>query len=182
MATLSSIDKRDAIVHNSASRGLQAAVVAGVTAGALVALANQQSTWFRHRLGVSGKVGLAVMASVASFAIVAEQDLLRGVRNPDAYISEMHGEVALPTKTMTTSDLPLLQRTANFVYDYPFRTLVGATVPLIGCIFLDQNRNANIQFSQKIMHTRIYGQGASVVLLLSTMAFHDYMAKRGRFQ
>ncbi|KDO31068.1 hypothetical protein SPRG_19594 [Saprolegnia parasitica CBS 223.65] len=118
------------------------------------------------------------MASVASFAIVAEQDLLRGVRNPDAYISEMHGEVALPTKTMTTSDLPLLQRTANFVYDYPFRTLVGATVPLIGCIFLDQNRNANIQFSQKIMHTRIYGQGASVVLLLSTMAFHDYMAKR----
>ncbi|EQC27143.1 hypothetical protein SDRG_15044 [Saprolegnia diclina VS20] len=180
MATLSSIDKRDAIVYNSASRGLQAAAVAGVTAGALVALANQQSTWFRHRLGVSGKVGLAVMASVASFAIVAEQDLLRGVRNPDAYISEMHGESAPTAKT--TSDLPLLQRTANFVYDYPFRTLVGAAVPLVGFIFLDQNRNANIQFSQKIMHTRIYGQGASVVLLLSTMAFHDYMAKRGRFQ
>ncbi|KAE9120129.1 hypothetical protein PF005_g18922 [Phytophthora fragariae] len=31
------------------------------------------------------------------------------------------------------------------------------------------------------MHTRIYGQASVVVLLLSSMAFHDYMAKRGKF-
>jgi len=32
------------------------------------------------------------------------------------------------------------------------------------------------------MHTRIYGQAAVVVLLLGSMAFHDFMAKRGRFE
>ncbi|OQR89106.1 hypothetical protein ACHHYP_06471 [Achlya hypogyna] len=179
--SLTADSKRDVIVHNSASLGLQAAAVSGVIAGSLVATAHYQSPWFRHRLGVSGKVGLAVMASVASFAIVAEQNLLRGVRNPDEYIAEMNhtGTTKAPT---TGRQLPLHLRAANYVYDYPFRTLVGAAAPMVALIYLDQSRNANIQLSQKIMHTRIYGQGGSVVLLLGTMAFHDWMSKRGRFE
>ncbi|KDO31905.1 hypothetical protein SPRG_03121 [Saprolegnia parasitica CBS 223.65] len=173
--------KRDIIINNSTTSGLKASAIAGVTAGSLVALANHQSPWFRNRLGVSGKVGLAVMASLATFAIVAEQDLLKGSRNPDAYIAELN---ETETKQVIKSDhhLPMYQQAANYVYDYPFRTLVCSAAPLVGLIFLDQSRNANIQFSQKVMHTRIYGQGSCVVLLLGTMAFHDWMSKRGRFE
>ncbi|EQC39612.1 hypothetical protein SDRG_03045 [Saprolegnia diclina VS20] len=173
--------KRDAIISNSTTQGIKAAAIAGVTAGSLVAVAHHQSPWFRNRLGVSGKVGLAVMASLASFAIVAEQDLLRGSRNPDAYLAELLEDNA-PIAAKPDHHLPLHQRAANYVYDYPFRTLVCSATPLVGLIFFDQSRNANIQFSQKIMHTRIYGQGSCVVLLLGTMAFHDWMSKRGRFE
>lgn len=31
------------------------------------------------------------------------------------------------------------------------------------------------------MQTRVYAQGGILLLLLSTMAFRDYMDKRGRF-
>ncbi|OQR88271.1 hypothetical protein ACHHYP_06983 [Achlya hypogyna] len=178
---LSATAKRDVIISNSTTEGLKAAAIAGVTAGSLVAAAHHQSPWFRNRLGVSGKVGLAVMASLASFAIVAEQDLLKGSRNPDQYIAELN-QAEAPIEKKSDHHLALHHRLANFVYDYPFRTLAFSAAPLVGLIFFDQSRNTNIQFSQKIMHTRIYGQGACVVLLLSTMGFHDWMSKRGRFE
>ncbi|KAG6604538.1 Ubiquinone biosynthesis protein COQ7 [Phytophthora cinnamomi] len=60
--------------------------------------------------------------------------------------------------------------------------LVTAGVPLVGGIFAYQSMNTSIQRSQQIMHTRIYGQTAVVALLLGSMAFSDYMKKRGRFE
>jgi hypothetical protein len=71
---------------------------------------------------------------------------------------------------------------ANFVYDHPYRTLATTGVPLVGGIFMYQAANKGLARSQQIMHTRIYGQAAVVVLLLGSMAFHDFMAKRGRFE
>ncbi|OQR88978.1 hypothetical protein THRCLA_22769 [Thraustotheca clavata] len=121
------------------------------------------------------------MPALATFAIVAERDLLRGSRNPDQYIADLKDQ---PNQSVLKvhHHLSVPHRIANFVYDYPFRTIALSATPLVGLIYLEQSRNANIQFSQKIMHTRIYGQGACVVLLLSTMAFHDWMSKRGRFE
>ncbi|KAF0699616.1 Aste57867_9832 [Aphanomyces stellatus] len=181
---LNPTDKRDIITSNSTSLGLQAGAISTVVAGAVVGAANHYSPTFRARLGVSGKVGLAVMSGIAAFAITAEQDLLRGSRNPDQYIQALHhgGSATNATEERSTKALPLWQQAANYVHDYPFRTIACTAVPLVGLIFLEQNRNPNIQFSQKIMHTRIYGQGTSVVLLLSTMALYDYMSRRGPFE
>ncbi|OQS02127.1 hypothetical protein THRCLA_05480 [Thraustotheca clavata] len=166
--------KRDIVITHSTTQGLKAGGVAAVVAGSAVALANNQSQWFRNRLGVSGKVGLAVMASLATFAIVSEQDLLRGSRNPDQFIAEMNQTESVQVKK-ADHHLPLYQQAANYVYDYPFRTLVSSAVPLVGLIFYEQSRNANIQFSQKIMHTRIYGQGASdhSVIIMSVESKRD---------
>ncbi|OQR88286.1 hypothetical protein ACHHYP_06982 [Achlya hypogyna] len=172
--------KRDIITANSLTVGLQASAVSAATMGAVVYAANQTSATFRNRLGLSGKLGFVAMAGLAGFFIAGEQDLLKGSRNPDAYIAELEGKtVVAETKR---SSLGLHHRLANYVYDNPFRSLALTAAPLVGVIYLDQRRNANIQFSQKIMHTRIYGQGACVVLLLSTMAFHDWMSKRGHFE
>ncbi|GLE02613.1 hypothetical protein PINS_up011454 [Pythium insidiosum] len=74
------------------------------------------------------------------------------------------------------------QRAANFVYDHPYRSLASVGVPLVGGIYAFQRANTAIQASQQIMHTRIYGQGAVVVLLLASMGFHDFMQKHGRFE
>ncbi|KAF0720319.1 Aste57867_408 [Aphanomyces stellatus] len=177
-------NKREIITSNSASIGLQAGAIASTVAGAAVAAANHFSPTFRARLGVSGKVGLAVMAGVGAFAITSEQDLLRGSRNPDQYIQELHGQGRShhDVEASQKRTLPAWQQAANFVHDHPFKTLACTAVPLVGLIFVDQSRNHNIQFSQKLMHTRIYGQGASVVLLLSTMAFYDHMSRRGPYQ
>ncbi|RHY17758.1 hypothetical protein DYB25_014052 [Aphanomyces astaci] len=182
-AMTSSIQKRDIITSSSTSFGLKVGAGAAAVAGTLVAAAHQYSPTFRARLGVSGKVGLVVMAGLSSFTIAAETDLLRGSRNPDKYISDLQGGPAAAKAELSSSkSLPLHQQLGNYVHDYPFRTIACTAVPMVGLIFLDQNRNPNIQFSQKIMHTRIYGQVTSVVLLLSTMAMYDYMSRRGRFE
>ncbi|CAK4103329.1 unnamed protein product [Aphanomyces euteiches] len=146
-------EERSLIMSNSTAVGLKAAVTASAVSGAFVAAANHLSPFFRHRLSISGNLSIVAMSGLACFSIWAEQDLLRASRNPGEYIAEVKGE-----KHWTT---------------------VGPNVR--SAIYLDQTRNPNIQYSQKIMHTRIYGQGTCVVLLLSTMAFYDYMSRRGPF-
>ncbi|CAK4608442.1 unnamed protein product [Aphanomyces euteiches] len=175
-------EERSLIMSNSTAVGLKAAVTASAVSGAFVAAANHLSPFFRHRLSISGKVSIVAMSGLACFSIWAEQDLLRASRNPGEYIAEVKGEKHWTTVGPNVrSGLPLWQRAANFVHDHPFRTVAFTAVPLVGAIYLDQARNPNIQYSQKIMHTRIYGQGTCVVLLLSTMAFYDYMSRRGPF-
>ncbi|KAF0686685.1 Aste57867_21527 [Aphanomyces stellatus] len=176
------LEKREIIMSNSTAVGLKSAALAAGLMGAAVTAAHHYSPFFRHRLGVSGKVGFVAMAGLATFNVAAEQDLLKGSRNPDEYINELQGTQVAAAVNHGRKALPVFQQLGNFVYDHPFRMIAVTALPAVGGIFLYQNTNTNISFSQKIMHTRIYGQGTCVVVLLSTMAFYDYMSRRGRFE
>ncbi|GMF30320.1 unnamed protein product [Phytophthora lilii] len=172
--------QKDIISWDAYTSGLKAGAWASLAMGAAVYGANTYHRGFRTRLGVSGKWALVVSAYLAGFAIVAENRLLAGARNPDQYMASLepnHIEVRLHS-----SRLPLHKRAANFVYDHPYRSLATVGAPLVGGIFMYQATNEGLARSQQIMHTRIYGQAAVVALLLGSMAFHDYMAKRGRFE
>ncbi|KAE8990718.1 hypothetical protein PF011_g18234 [Phytophthora fragariae] len=72
---------------------------------------------------------------------------------------------------------------ASFTVEAESRLVHGAHHPEMYMAAMDgkYHLNKGISASQQIMHTRIYGQASVVVLLLSSMAFHDYMAKRGKF-
>ncbi|GMF58465.1 unnamed protein product [Phytophthora fragariaefolia] len=167
------------ISRDAYTSGLKTGAWASMAMGAAVYGANTYHSGFRSRLGVSGKWALVVSAYLAGFAIVAENRLLAGARNPEQYMATLDPNFV--EVNMMKSRLPLHKRVANFVYDHPYRSLVTAGVPLVGGIFALQATNKGINRSQQIMHTRIYGQAAVVALLLGSMAFHDYMAKRGRF-
>uniref|UniRef100_K3XB90 HIG1 domain-containing protein n=1 Tax=Globisporangium ultimum (strain ATCC 200006 / CBS 805.95 / DAOM BR144) TaxID=431595 RepID=K3XB90_GLOUD len=176
-----SAELRDKISFHAYLSGLKyGATVAGCV-GTAVLLANTYSPKFRSRLGISGKWGLVVSSFLASSTIESDQRILAGARNPKKYLEEIEGRVDTQTND-GKKKLKLYQRTANFLYDHPYRSLITVGVPLVGGIYVFQRTNKAIQASQQIMHTRIYGQGAVVVLLLSSMAFHDYMAKHGRFE
>uniref|UniRef100_H3GHI7 HIG1 domain-containing protein n=1 Tax=Phytophthora ramorum TaxID=164328 RepID=H3GHI7_PHYRM len=171
---------KDAISRDAYVSGLKAGAWASLAMGAAVYGANAYHRGFRTRLGVSGKWALVVSAYLAGFAIVAENRLLVGARNPEQYMASL--DPSFVEVRRVTSHLPLHKRAANFVYDHPYRSLTTVGVPLVGSIFAYQTTNHGINRSQQIMHTRIYGQAAVAVLLLGSMAFHDYMAKRGRFE
>ncbi|KAI9982137.1 hypothetical protein PInf_008028 [Phytophthora infestans] len=172
--------QKDIISWDAYTKGLKAGAWASLVMGAAVYGANAYHHGFRTRLGVSGKWALVVSAYLAGFAVVAENRLLAGARNPDKYMETLDPNYV--EVRMVKTQLPLHKRAANFVYDHPYRSLVTAGVPLVGGIFAYQTTNAGIARSQQIMHTRIYGQAAVVALLLGSMAFHDFMAKRGRFE
>ncbi|CAH0473213.1 unnamed protein product [Peronospora belbahrii] len=147
---------RDAISWHAYTSGLKSGAITAVFAAAMVGLSNKYWPAFRNRLGVSGKTALVVSPFLGAFTIVAENRLMHGARNPEMYMATLEGgSYMAPEKK--ASQLKFWQKSANFLYDHPYRALVT------------------------IMHTRIYGQASVVVLLLSSMAFHDYMAKRGKF-
>eukprot|EP00644_Phytophthora_capsici_P015402 jgi/Phyca11/507062/fgenesh2_kg.PHYCAscaffold_24_\ len=170
---------RDAISWHAYTSGVKAGAVTAVFAAAAVLTANKYSHAFRSRLSVSGKTALVVSPFLGAFTIVAENRLMHGARNPELYMATMDGTYVAPKKE--ASQLKFWQKSANFLYDHPYRALITVGVPLVGGIYGYQHLNKGISTSQQIMHTRIYGQASVVVLLLSSMAFHDYMAKRGKF-
>lgn len=171
---------RDVIQWDAYTKGLKAGAIASTITGTGVLTANTYWPAFRNRLGISGKWGLVVSSFLGTFTIVAEKRLLHGAHDPQHYLATMD-----PTYVDTHVDkdrgLKIYERLANHVYDYPYRTLATVGVPLVGSIFAYQATNHSIARSQQIMHTRIYGQAAVVVLLLASMGFNDYMRQHGRF-
>ncbi|GMF64773.1 unnamed protein product [Phytophthora lilii] len=170
---------RDSISWHAYTSGLKAGAVTAAVAAVAVLSANKYWAGFRNRLSVSGKTALVVSPFLGAFTIVAENRLMHGARNPELYMATMDGTY-VPQK-QEASQLKFWQKSANFLYDHPYRALITVGAPLVGGIYGYQHLNKGISTSQQIMHTRIYGQASVVVLLLSSMAFHDYMAKRGKF-
>ncbi|KAG2516568.1 hypothetical protein BBO99_00008254 [Phytophthora kernoviae] len=171
---------RDAITWDAYKGGIRAGAVAAAVSAVAVLSANKYWPAFRSRLSVSGKTALVVSPFLGAFTLVAETRLMHGVRNPELYMATMDGSYV--PKQQEAPQLKLWQRGANFLYDHPYRCLVTVGAPLVAGIYGYQHMNKGISASQQIMHTRIYGQASVVVLLLSSMAFHDYMAKRGKFE
>eukprot|EP00644_Phytophthora_capsici_P015400 jgi/Phyca11/507059/fgenesh2_kg.PHYCAscaffold_24_\ len=171
--------RRDAITRDAYLNGLKTGATVASVVGAGVLTAHKNWPAFRNRLNTSGKTALVVMSFLASFTVEAESRLVHGAQNPEIYLATMDGTYVEEHKQ--ESKLKLWQQGANFLYDHPYRALVTVGVPLVGGIYSYQHLNKGISASQQIMHTRIYGQAAVVVLLLSSMAFHDYMARRGKF-
>jgi hypothetical protein len=170
---------RDVISMHAYTSGLKAGGLTALVSGSAVLAANKYSPKFRARLGASGKTGLVVSSFLGAFAIVSEKRLLAGARNPDKYLASLDPGYVEVQLQDAAHGLRWHHRVANFVYDHPYRSLVSVGVPLVGSIFALQATNTAISRSQQIMHTRIYGQGAVVVLLLASMGFHDYMHQRG---
>ncbi|GAB9467056.1 hypothetical protein Gpo141_00004415 [Globisporangium polare] len=176
-------DVRDKISMHAYVSGLKFGAKVATCMGAAVLAANTYLPKFRARVGISGKWGLVVSSFLASSTIESEQRILAGARNPAKYLAAMEpGYVDVDADSGRHSQLKLYQRAANFVFDHPYKSLITVGVPFVGGIYAFQRTNTAIAASQQIMHTRIYGQGAVVVMLLSSMAFHDYMVKRGRFE
>lgn len=180
-STLEPHAARDIITMHAYTSGLKAGATVGAVVGTGVLSAHHYWPTFRKRLGVSGKWALVVSSFLGTFTIVAEKRMLAGTRNPQKYLDSLDPSYVESTAQARKS-LQLHERAANFLYDHPYRTLALVGAPLVGGIYALQRTNKALQPSQQIMHARIYGQSAVVVLLLSSMAFHDYMAKRGRFE
>ncbi|OWZ00173.1 hypothetical protein PHMEG_00028700 [Phytophthora megakarya] len=151
--------RRDAITWHVTTSGIKTGITTATIVGAGVLTANKNWSAFRNRLNTSGKTALIAMSFLASFTVEAESRL----------------------KKQEAPKLKLWQQGANFLYNHPHRALATVGVPIVGSIYCYQHLNKGISATQQVMHTRIYGQEAVVILLLSSMAFHDYMAKRGKY-
>ena len=70
---------------------------------------------------------------------------------------------------------------ANYTAQYPFRVLSAIAIPSVAYIFYGRTEQQHLQLSQKIMHTRVIGQFATISLLLTVMGCKEYLDQNGRY-
>ncbi|KAL7562265.1 hypothetical protein ACA910_004070 [Epithemia clementina (nom. ined.)] len=79
------------------------------------------------------------------------------------------------------NELGVHHRLANFISANPIKSLAVVAVPSVALILYGRSGKEHLQMSIKILHTRVFGQFTTLVLLLSIMGFKDYMNRNGKF-
>jgi len=164
--------KQEAVRNEAAMEGMKAFLSCGLVSSAMVLAANKYSPTFRKYFNISGKVALGITPPVFCFSLRSEQSVISAIRNPDQ-VKSLSGEIP------KHSSLLLHHKVANYAYEHPFQLVLGLAIPSYGTLFYLTNKGEHLAFSQKVMHTRVYGQGLVISILLGTMLFRDYMEKRG---
>lgn len=72
-------------------------------------------------------------------------------------------------------------RVANYISENPFKILLAGAIPCVGYIFYGRTDKQHLNVAMKIMHTRVFGQFATISLLLGVMGFKEFMDKNGKY-
>lgn len=96
----------------------------------------------------------------------------------DLYVKsvELSGHRVIPGTA-----LGLHHRVANFWQENPFKILTAVSVPTIGLIFRGRRGQSHLKLQSQIMHTRVFGQFAVIIMMLTLMGFKGYMDSNGKF-
>jgi len=162
--------ERNAIASHAARSGLLASIAAGAISGALVLAANRLSPRFRSALGVSGKTALVVTPTAFTFFAKSHLTVAHATADPTGYLGRTTGEA--PQRQEPLGKLQPWHRVANAVSSNPFKTIVGIAAPLYALIFYRESTHpstANMLLSQRLIHTRVYGQAIAVLTTVSVM-------------
>lgn len=102
---------------------------------------------------------------------------------PSSLMYAAHCEASSASKGHTS--LSLWQQAANLIYQSPFKAIVGIIVPAYALVFAMENSNprtAGMLLSQKLIHTRVYGQAIAVATTVGVMSFVSMMDKEGVYR
>lgn len=68
---------------------------------------------------------------------------------------------------------------ANYTAANPIKVLAALAVPSVAWIFRGRAGKEHLDFSVKLLHTRVFGQFATLSLLLGVMGFKEFMDQNG---
>jgi len=70
---------------------------------------------------------------------------------------------------------------ANYAASNPIKILAALAIPSIATIFYGRTGKQHLEFSHMLLHTRVFGQFATLSLLLGVMGFKEFMDSNGKF-
>jgi hypothetical protein len=148
------------------------ALRAGIKWGLMTAAVTVPATWMavKHvaavssNLGTSGRVATAFIPPLFAFTFSAEMTASR-LANPQAFER---------FKSRERESLPLHRRLKRVVDENPTAVLVAVGLPVVGAIFYKNSQAQHLTLSQKVMHTRVIGQGTVLAILASLAAYHFF--------
>jgi hypothetical protein len=170
------------LVSTAATRnGTVAAVVTTVVTGGAVAAANAFSPRFRSMFGVSGKLALIVTPSLGAFFLRSQQTINQALHDADGFIAPHLAAETVAAPIFHREHTPL-QVAANVVYTHPFKTIMSIAGPIYGALFYRESTHpstAHMPLSQRLIHTRVYGQMVAVLSTVAVMGFAKTMEGSG---
>lgn len=172
---LTPAERKKKVTSISLQTGLEAALKVSLFSVPTILALTKYYKPFTRSVGVSGRTALAITPPLFAFGLVSEQVASR-LATPDSYESYVRAE-------RQSSTIALHHQVANYIYFHPFKVIFGLGVPTVAGIFMIKGgeSDGHLKFSQRIMHTRVIGQASILTILAGTMAFYDYMDKRGPY-
>lgn len=122
-------------------------------------------------------VAIPTMISLFFFGCAFELTQISCQRNPERWGLETDTHSQRPVRT----SVPFHHIVMNRIYDHPWLSIAAAGTPLAAFILNQQLQMKHLTLSQKIMHSRVYAQAGILTIGLGTLAFREYMDRRGRF-
>lgn len=168
--------KKERILGEASSAGITAGLGAATLVGAGVVLASTFYPRFRNAQ-ISTKVSLPTMAGLFMFSLKYELTVISMQRRGED-LEDLKPKNLLENRV---SNMPHHHRVANFLYDHPFVMISSFGLPFAAYVLNSQLKLKHLTLSQRVMHSRVIAQAGILTMAMSTMAFREYMDKRGRF-
>lgn len=164
--------------------GTIAGALTGIAGAAAVYALNAWSPRFRTSLGISGKTALWATPAFGAFFLKSHLVLAKATADKDEFIQGKQAQPLGAGTAGTQTSLSPLQSLANTVYSSPIKTLLGVAAPLYAAIFYyesTQPATKNLPFSQRLIHTRVYGQAVAVTTTILVFGFLESMRAEGAY-
>ena len=181
----------DFVAAQSTQKGTVAGAAAAFAASGLVYLANSMSPRFRGALGVSGKLALVVTPTAGAFFLRSHLTIADARADPEGFMlnngatrgtSSGAGKSIVTAAVVEQKQLTIGQTISNVLYNHSFKVIGGIALPLYGAVFYRESTHpstASMLLSQRLIHTRVYGQMIAVLSTVSVMAFAKGMEAEG---
>lgn len=208
MPSLTPLDRREEVADQAFKEGMISGIFTLIPATGLVYFAVQKSEWMRKRTNMQVRTALCVMPALFMFAFTSEEKVVHRMREIAKESQHSHDSVTWAEAQLSASqqahqkELSDLYRRAiyesgvqvvpgdrlsthhimaNYVQENPFKILATMAVPGVAWIFYGRSGQEHLTMSMKIMHTRVFGQFATISALLGVMGFKEFMDRSGKY-
>ena len=175
----------DRLQADAQKNGFIAGVAACFASSGAVFMANALSPRFRGALGVSGKAALVATPTAGAFFLNSLLTVDNAIKDPAGYQRNASVAAVEQADAPKQSSLALWQTACNTVYQHPFKTIIGIASPIYGALFYRESTaeaTRNMLLSQRLIHTRVYGQMVAVLSTIGVMSFVQYMEENGEYR
>lgn len=166
---------REAYANYATGVGAKYAIGTAAVVGLATLAAHRTIPKFNRFMSVSAKTSLPLMAGIGVGSYKFETAAHDVQLNPGKY-GFGPAAVAAPK-----SKMPLHHQLMNSLYEHPFRIIAALGIPFGGYILNEQMKLKHLQFSQRLLHSRVIIQFGVLSILITTMGFKTYMDTHGKF-
>jgi len=170
--------KRERILAIANGEAVKAGAMGIAVAGCGSVFATYNIPKFAKFMSISAKVSLPVMAGLFFFSLRYEHSISSMNRHPERW--GLSDDIVSSGK-VTASTMPIHHKILNTLYDNTFSFIAMTGAPFAGYVLSQQLKLTHLTLSQRVMHSRVFAQAGILTIGLSTLAFREWMDKRGRF-